>query len=348
MCAEGDHMLSLSHSGSHAAAGHHWAAVLAGGNGTRLESLTRYISGDNRPKQFCPIVGGRTLLDQTRRRLLPLFTTDRTMFLLNHEHREFYSRELHDVDGDGLLIQPMNRGTAAAIALAVVKIWRRDEDSVMGVFPSDHYYSDDHAFSRTIRLGLTLADECPRFVILIGARARYPETDYGWIETGAELGTGTRLFEVRGFHEKPRFQQARRLWRQGELWNTFVMIGRARAFLELLRTTVPRLVDAVERAVDSGDLTPGYTDLEALDFSRAVLAAQSRRSLVLCDGESGWTDVGTPERVVETLIRNGLETPRAGTEHKLAQRRERVETKVRRSKGNPVETSCNVFGAETA
>jgi len=335
-------MLSLSHSGNH------WAAVLAGGNGSRLERLTRYISGDNRPKQFCPIVGGRTLLDQTRCRLSSLFSAGRTMFLLNREHHKFYSQELHDVDGDGLLIQPTNRGTAAAIALAVVKTSRRDEDGVMGIFPSDHYYSDDHAFARTVRLGLTVAEECPGFVILIGARARYPETDYGWIETGAELGSGTRLFEVRGFHEKPRFQQARRLWRQGELWNTFVMIGRARAFLELLRATVPSLVDGVERAVDSGDLAAAYADLQPVDFSRAVLAAQSRNSLVLCDGESGWTDVGTPERVVETLIRDGLETPRASGKHKSPRRRARGETQVRRRAGNPVETSCAVFGAETA
>jgi mannose-1-phosphate guanylyltransferase len=85
--------------------------ILAGGNGTRLQSLTLKIAGDSRPKQFCPIIGGETLLSQTRARIDSLFNTDRQLFIVTREHETYYREELRNVDDSGIIAQPLNRGT---------------------------------------------------------------------------------------------------------------------------------------------------------------------------------------------------------------------------------------------
>src|ERR1700752_2440727 len=105
---------------------HKWAVILAGGDGTRLRELTCKISGDRRPKQFCEFFGGKSLLAHTRDRLQPLFLGEDTLFVLNHAHRMYYGRELADVLSSQTLVQPLGRGTAPAIALAVLEIMGRD------------------------------------------------------------------------------------------------------------------------------------------------------------------------------------------------------------------------------
>src|ERR1700686_4792702 len=92
-----------------------WAVILAGGDGTRLQPLTRLISHDDRPKQFCPIFWGRTLLAQTRARLAHAIAPERTVYAVVKAHEHFYKSELDDVKPSGIGVQPTNRGTTAAI-----------------------------------------------------------------------------------------------------------------------------------------------------------------------------------------------------------------------------------------
>src|SRR6185295_13677360 len=92
--------------------------LLAGGDGTRLQALTKRIEGDARPKQFCRILGDETLLTQTRRRISPLFDRDKMITVVTKKHEEFYSRELHDWPSTAIVAQPENRGTGVAIATA--------------------------------------------------------------------------------------------------------------------------------------------------------------------------------------------------------------------------------------
>ena len=165
----------------------HWAVVLAGGDGTRLQSLTLKISGDLRPKQFCRIFGGKTLLTQTWQRLRPLFRGDHTMSVLTRAHERFYREEPPPAENSHILVQPENRGTGVAIAAAILRILRSDIDAKVTFFPCDHYYADDDAFALTIRSAMGFADEHPTSLILLGAQADYPEVEYGWIEPGQPI-----------------------------------------------------------------------------------------------------------------------------------------------------------------
>ena len=284
---------------------HRWSVVLAGGDGTRLQKLTHRITGDLRPKQFCTFFGGKSLLSHTRERIAPLFDEERTLFALARGHAAFYHEQLADVHDSRRVAQPMNRGTAVAMALCLQAIVHRaeDEDASVAFFPSDHHYVNSWAFRASVQCGLRMIDEYPHAILILGAEARYPEVEYGWIEPGRTL-VDSRVHPLRRvsrFWEKPALEHAEELRKMGCLWNTFVTIGKAGAFLELLQTTVPHLVEALEGCLQNGRIEQFYDKIAPVDFSRSVLASEPGRLVVLKDAASGWTDLGSPRRVVELL-----------------------------------------------
>jgi mannose-1-phosphate guanylyltransferase len=294
---------------SNIVSGHLWAVLLAGGDGIRLKDLTRRIAGDSRPKQFCRILGGKSLFRQTRARLEPLYHCNRQVFILSGAHERYYIEELADIGDSCVIAQPLNRGTGIAIILALLHVLGRDRDAVIGFFPCDHYYSDDDSFRLTIRSAAVCAAQHPESIILVGAEAGYPEIEYGWIEPGVLVSQAAvgPLSRVNRFWEKPPLGQARALLGRGCLWNTFVTVGRAATFLEVLCAQVPAAVASIRRALAYSALEPAYSALPAVDFSRDVLVNQPRRLLVLRDQTSGWADLGSPARVFDTLARNGIQ-----------------------------------------
>jgi mannose-1-phosphate guanylyltransferase len=286
-----------------------WAVLPAGGDGTRLQSLTVRIAGDSRPKQFCRLFHGKSLLNQTRDRLQPPFRRDRTMFVVTRAHERFYREDLGNADDARIVAQPENRGTGVAIATALLRILQCEADPLVAFFPCDHYYSNDDAFASTIASATASARQYPKSIVLVGAEAYYPETEYGWIEPGFAVRAtgGTRLLRVNRFWEKPPLHKALALMSGGCLWNTFVTVGRAGTFLELLRSQIPDVMRQLTAGVSQNDLNAAYRRVPAVDFSREVLTPLPHRLLAVRDAESGWADLGNPARLVDTLVRNRIE-----------------------------------------
>jgi len=196
-----------------------------------------------------------------------------------------------------------------AIIAALLQVWNQEPDAIVGLFPSDHYYTDDRAFALTVQRGIEVSAKHDKSIVLIGAKPQSPEVEYGWIEPGAPVGNGTgkSVFSVNRFCEKPPLAEAHELMKQGGLWNTFVTIGRAAAFLELLSTRALTAVKVLSDALAAGDLETVYHEMNAIDFSRDVLSLDASNLLVMEDSTSGWADLGNPRRVIETLDRNQIE-----------------------------------------
>jgi mannose-1-phosphate guanylyltransferase len=304
-----DNWLDADRGQLESAASHLWAVLLAGGDGIRLRDLTQRIAGDARPKQFCRIIGGESLFRQTRARVAQLFLGDRQVFVLSRAHEKYYRGDLTDAGDSHVIEQPLNRGTGVAIILALLHVLQRDPDAVVAFFPCDHFFADDESFRFTIRSALEGAQQSPGSIILVGADAQYPEVDYGWIEPGLIVSESLvgPLVHVNRFWEKPPLHQAHALLRRGCLWNTFITVGRATTFFEMLYSQVPAAVLAISRAIADKTLDVAYRLLDTLDFSREVLANLPHRLLVLRDRTSGWADLGSPARVLDTLSRNGIQ-----------------------------------------
>src|SRR5579863_1230155 len=278
---------------------HHWGVILAGGEGARLKSLTRFVSGEDTPKQFCRLLGGQSLLAQTTQRMSRTFSAERTVYVLLNSHERFYSKDLRNVPLARMVVQPSNRGTLPAILSSLIHIVRQDKNAVVGFFPSDHHYSEEDSFMAGVDLAFNAAESNPETVILMGVAAKRAETEYGWIEATPAMSTDSQdgLLKVKRFWEKPSARTAEELLERGCVWNTFVMIGRAQAFLDLIRAGATDIYQAFEgllalpEAVSVNEkLNPIYQCLTTADFSTLVLSGTPERLGVWCLGDVGWSD----------------------------------------------------------
>ncbi len=286
----------------------HWAVILAGGDGVRLRSMTRAIAGDDRPKQFCPLVTEETLLTATRRRAALAVPAHRTLVVVNRAHERFYTPLLADLPTRLVVAQPENRGTAPAILYALLVLAARQAASDTVVFyPSDHFVSDDVALSGQIDEAMAATARRPDLVTLLGIAPDRAESGYGWIEPGEPVAGAPLHRQVRRFWEKPTMADAERFRAQGWLWNSFVMVGRVSTMLALIRLTAPDLYRSFSEVTATlGTLgeTPAverlYCGLPSVDFSRQVLSARPDSLAVLPVRGVHWNDLGDPDRVMTT------------------------------------------------
>jgi mannose-1-phosphate guanylyltransferase len=292
-----------------------WAVILAGGDGTRLRPLTQRLTGDARPKQFCRLFGGQTLLDQTRRRTDPIIGSDRQLVVVTRTHEPYWTGLERELPAGRLLVQPDNRGTAPAIMLAALAVGRLAGDVPVVILPSDHDIADDAGFMAAVADALAVATIRPETLVLLGIEPRNAETEYGWIEPVVEATSG--VAPIRRFWEKPPAARAKALLERGCLWNSFVMAGRADAFARVTAEAAPEIAAALAPAAPAlgtpraGDrLERAYASLPSVGFSERVLTPLADRFSVMRVKDVGWCDLGNPRRVVESARRRGRDLSR--------------------------------------
>ena len=281
----------------------------------RLRALTRQISGDARPKQFCPLLEGETLLDRTRRRVDLLSRYDRQVVVVTRAHEPFYAGLVTDLAPGRLVVQPANRGTAAGLLYPLLRLAELAGDVPLAIFPSDHFVGDDPTFVRVVRGALGAVTARRELVVLLGVEAMTPEPEYGWIEpAGRPMSIdGEPVFPVRRFWEKPSPDLARRLFARECLWNSFVMVGTVRSFIDLIAAGVPALTQAFEpirRTAGSPREAAAaervYAAIPDINFSEHVLAPAADRLGVVRVKGVAWSDLGSPERVLAVRSHEGL------------------------------------------
>jgi mannose-1-phosphate guanylyltransferase len=288
--------------------------ILAGGDGTRLASLTRRLAGDERPKQFCRLIGDDTLLEQTRRRARLLIAPERLLTVVTRHHERFYWPALADAPPRSTVVQPENRGTAPAVLYAVSRLAAMAPEDPVVMLPSDHRVSDDTAFMVRVECALEAVDARPDVVVLLGIAPDRAEVEYGWIEP-AELIRGRwawPIYRVRRFWEKPSRPIAERLEAAGCLWNCFVVVARPSTLEQLIRGATPELHAAfaplrarLDTPREEDTARAVYRRLPSTDLSRHVFQASAERLAVLPVSGVGWTDLGDPARVHEAQARLG-------------------------------------------
>ena len=265
-----------------------FAAILAGGAGTRLWPLSRSLL----PKQLLSLNGERTLLQQTAQRVLSAFEPERVFIVTNEEHVFEVRNQIRGIDPsleERVLAEPLACNTLPAILLALSRIVELEPEPVLAVFPSDHLVQGEAAFAAALARGVELAAE-GRFVTF-GVPPSKPETGYGYIARGEPLGRGA--FTVTGFVEKPDAGTAALFVADGRhFWNSGMLLCRTRELLKAVAQHTPRLWDWW-LARKAAPLAEGYRNLPAVSVDYGIL----EKVVNVCVVEAGFAldDLGSWE-----------------------------------------------------
>ena len=286
---------SPSPDGSHAAPPPVYPVVLSGGAGSRLWPLSRR----SYPKQFLPLNGALSLLSETLRR-----GGDRDRFaaptiVCNDEHRFLVAEHARqaDVAPRAIVLEPLARNTAPAVAVAALDIAAEAPDACLLVLPSDHVITDLAALQRALDTALRAAADGR--LMTFGVAPGRPETAYGYIELGGPLPETEEAFAIAAFHEKPDLATAERYLASGRfLWNAGLFLFPVRPLLQALRRHAPEVVAAAERALAEakGDLDflrldrDGFAAAPSISIDHALMEHHGHAGVVPVS--MGWSDLG--------------------------------------------------------
>ena len=268
--------------------------VLSGGSGTRLWPLSR----QNQPKQFLALVGERSLYQETILRANALPGVQPPVTVCSDDHRFMVGEQLQaiGVASGGIVLEPMARNTAPAIALAALHVLESDPEATMLVMPADHLIEDEAAFQAAVATARALGSD--DWLVAFGIKPDYAETGYGYILRGEALGEGG--YRIGRFVEKPDLATAEKYLAEGRYaWNSGMFLFSARKYLEELGRHAPAILAAarVAHAAASSDLDFIRVDADAFAASPndsidyAVMEKTDRAAVVPVS--CGWSDIGS-------------------------------------------------------
>lgn len=266
--------------------------IMAGGTGSRLWPLSRQLN----PKQFLPLNDNESMLQATLGRLdgIPHTTP---ILICNEEHRFLAAEQIRQLDKEpSILLEPVGRNTAPAIALAALHALEREDDPVLLVLAADHLIQDVSAFHASIREAVPLAESGK--LVTFGIVPTHPETGYGYIQRGPSLGD--KGFEVERFIEKPDHETAESYVASGEFfWNSGMFLFRASRYLEELDRYAPEVLAACRQALGEGQQDLDFLRVDMNTFAAcpevsidyAVMEKTESAAMVSLD--AGWSDIGS-------------------------------------------------------
>jgi mannose-1-phosphate guanylyltransferase len=288
-----------------------YIVILAGGSGTRFWPLSR---GKN-PKQLMSILGGKSMLQRTVERVLPL-TPKRVLVVTNTLQAGETTAQLEqyrDRVRIDIVEEPAGRNTAPAIGLAAAMIAHHDPQGLMVVLPADHYITNEEEFHLAVDKGTHSARN--GYLVTIGIVPSRPETGYGYIEVEAET-RGSGPYPVKRFVEKPNLEKAMQFLEAGNFfWNSGMFIWRADIIVSRIREHMPTLASALDNLVFSGDVWESsdlkpqilamYQSISGESIDYGVM--EKAENVVVVPGSFGWSDVGSWSALPEVIENDSAE-----------------------------------------
>ena len=271
-----------------------YVSILAGGSGTRLWPLSR----SHRPKQLLPLLGDRSLVQATVDRVAPLVPYERILVVTEASHADQLREQLPELPKENILVEPVRRGTAAAIGLAVQWIARRDPSATMASLHSDHAVGDAEDFRRALSAAFEVA-RSGDWLVTLGIRPSSPHTGMGYIEVGESIGTfaGREAHRAVRFVEKPNRSTAEGFIAQGYVWNPGYFIWRidviTRAFEKLLPDMQSHLA-----AIGAAMGQPNFDEVLGREYPRLRVETidygimERADQIATIPADFGWNDIG--------------------------------------------------------
>lgn len=276
-----------------------YPVVLSGGSGTRLWPLSRAMY----PKQFIRFFKSQDLsfLGATLTRLSPSDGFAAPILLCNNDHRFLVGDEVDrlGIVPRAVILEPVARNTAAAIAVAALFAFRDNPEAILAVMPSDHVIADTKQFSDAVLRAAAVATTGK--LALFGIIPSEPHTGYGYIRKGNALpGKVEGAFEVAAFVEKPNHETAvRYVADKSYLWNSGIFVLNARTFIDELTKHAPAVLSAARNALDGAESDLGFLRLDKTNFAQApsisidYAVMEKTSEAVVLPIDAGWNDVGS-------------------------------------------------------
>ena len=266
--------------------------ILCGGSGSRLWPLSR----KSYPKQFVPLVGNKTLFQNSSERLTgPQFKNP--LIITNSDYRFIVSEQLQEIgiDPGAILIEPEGRNTAPAILAAALFEYQTNPNSIIVVAPSDHVINDVNAFHLAIEEAYKVAQNGQ--IITFGIKPTHPETGFGYLEL-AKIST-TQAVPLKAFIEKPDLTNAVKMFQsENFLWNSGIFLFKAKDIIEAFKKYSPSDLDAVNLSLTNSTNDLGFCRLNLTDWVKtenisidyAIMEKSDNLSVV--PYSAGWSDLG--------------------------------------------------------
>ena len=269
--------------------------ILSGGSGTRLWPLSRKAH----PKQLLPLLNETSLLEDTINRLQGLDDVGKTMIICNEDYRFMVAEQAHStsLDTSAIILEPVGRNTAPAIALAAFNALEKDENAVLLVLPADHDIQNVNAFHQAISVGLEQA--LKNQFVTFGIVPNAPETGYGYIKSADKVDVN-KVSKIEKFVEKPDSETATKYLKEGGYyWNSGMFMFKAEEYLNALKEFAPEIYSASQKAIDAAVRDMDFIRIGAEEFQQcpsdsidyAVMEKVSNAVVIPVD--IGWSDVGS-------------------------------------------------------
>ncbi|MCS6858289.1 MAG: mannose-1-phosphate guanylyltransferase [Sandaracinaceae bacterium] len=271
---------------------HFYAVIMAGGSGTRFWPLSRKTL----PKQFLDLAGqGKSLLEGVLEHISALVPIERTIIVTHKSLAVETLKRVPHLPPQNLLAEPQSKNTAPCIAWAAHAILRRDPEALLFVFTADHFVSDGVRYQQALERAALAASEGG--LVTFGVVPNRPETGYGYIEFGDEIGPGEARRVIR-FVEKPDRAKAEAFLQSGRyLWNSGQFVFRAQAILKAIEAHMPELASAFEPLASAkeeelpGLIEMAYAKAPSQSIDHGVMEKAQNIWVVMAD--FGWSDVGS-------------------------------------------------------
>lgn len=285
----------------------HWTLALAGGEGTRLTEYVQRRFGQRMPKQYCRLLGSRSMLQHTLERMNKLVPPARTLTVIGTHHGDLAFPQLAGTS-DHVFRQPSSRDTGLALYVAISMIKRWTPNAIITITPTDHYVAPSAKYVEQLRTAQVVASRLRGTVIILGARPTEPDPELGYLSLGEQLTEVPEVRRLVAFVEKPSVTTALALSAKGALWNTMVTCASVDALWELGRATEPQLLDILDSLVpligtedEEEAIEHIYRTYLPVSFSRDMLERAPERLAALELEDVEWSDWGRPERI-ETVL----------------------------------------------
>lgn len=277
---------------------HFNAVILAGGSGTRLWPL----STPTFPKQFLPLPGGNSMIQETLVRVAPLVTPEQTWVVTGQNMANLVQEHLPTIPMHHILREPCGRGSAPAIAWAATTIAYNDPEAIMATFSADAVITNVDALHQTLQLAYDLAEKGK--LVTIGIQPTSPETGYGYIRYGEPIshGYGYEACQAERFVEKPDRETAESYLRDGHyVWNAGIFIWSVKAILAEFQEHLPEIAEKIQKIVNMTEqdevqstLNASWPTLQSITIDYGIL--EKTRNLAVIPAPLGWNDVGNWEQ----------------------------------------------------